>query len=295
MDEAETACGVNPNCLPKCPMGAFEGANAALGTVSATGARLTLIPAPANSLPHVVALAFNSAGSQVPWTLAEGIDSNPLPLRTWTRPPSWSVATYGANCHSLGLGNCLFHAVDGGLGGLEPLGAPTFQEHVSEGVFCDVFSVLRAASGGGKPRHQDLADFFLEVHPCQQRLRVAGLLRFVRCRNPTRIHWLLLMREAGFRARELGFVRASKPGSKPPAGPDWNCNPISRDTGWPTTASLRVFLKPPCSFSSLPVFRLHPSYPSVPDIWLGRCPLDLDRSHEFRSIGIAFETVSECF
>ena len=52
-----------------------------------------MTPALASAVPQVFALARNVATPYVPCTRAVGIVPNPGPWRTWTLPPSWSVAT----------------------------------------------------------------------------------------------------------------------------------------------------------------------------------------------------------
>ncbi len=45
--------------------------------------------------PHVAASARSFAAPEDAWTRAVGMVEKPGPERTWTYPPSWSVATKG--------------------------------------------------------------------------------------------------------------------------------------------------------------------------------------------------------
>ena len=56
------------------------------------GARSSVTPAPDISSPHPRASARRPAGSR-PCVAAAGMRVKPLPLRSWTLPPSWSTAT----------------------------------------------------------------------------------------------------------------------------------------------------------------------------------------------------------
>src|SRR5664279_1679153 len=72
-------------------MGGLWGAKL-FDTVSMTGARLTFTPARRTWRPHTAASDVKVAAGQAPWARAVGIRENPGPWRTWTYPPSWSVA-----------------------------------------------------------------------------------------------------------------------------------------------------------------------------------------------------------
>ena len=81
-----------PYSRPHLPMGALLDGSG-MSTRSATGARFMVTPTSASSCPHVRALAVRSSVDMIACSEAEGMSEKPLPPRTWTWPPSWSVAT----------------------------------------------------------------------------------------------------------------------------------------------------------------------------------------------------------
>src|ERR1039457_4362268 len=72
-------------------MGSFLGAKL-WDTVSITGARLRSTPARRIWRPHSAAFEVSAESCQMACVRAVGILENPGPWRTWTYPPSWSVA-----------------------------------------------------------------------------------------------------------------------------------------------------------------------------------------------------------
>ena len=92
VDAFVTVAGSEPYWRPNLPIGSFPRPMSA-GTVSVTGARLTLTPTALSSPAHVVAAAVSSAADIRACTLADGGAVKPSP-RSWrTSPPSWSAAS----------------------------------------------------------------------------------------------------------------------------------------------------------------------------------------------------------
>src|SRR6476661_3317574 len=87
----ETRAGSLEYCRSYCPTGPLARPTE-VGTVSATGARLTLMPARRSSAPQRVASAVRFEGEPWSWTRADGIRLKPSPRSCCTAPPSWSAA-----------------------------------------------------------------------------------------------------------------------------------------------------------------------------------------------------------
>ena len=84
-----TSCPYSRSHLPMGPLSDGFG----MSTRSATGARFMVIPTSAISWPHPWALATRSSPDAAACSEAGGMSEKPSPPRTWTWPPSWSVAT----------------------------------------------------------------------------------------------------------------------------------------------------------------------------------------------------------
>ena len=84
---AATTAGSVPSSRRYLPIGALVSTIDG-GTVSATGARLTLTPAARSSLARVAPSSLSWVGDIFPWLSAEGSTLKPLPLSCWTAPPS---------------------------------------------------------------------------------------------------------------------------------------------------------------------------------------------------------------
>ena len=88
----ETRSGSLENCRSYWPIGPLA-RPIDVGTVSATGARLTLMPALRSWAAQRVASAVRSPAEPWSWTRADGIRLKPSPRSCCTAPPSWSAAT----------------------------------------------------------------------------------------------------------------------------------------------------------------------------------------------------------
>ena len=91
VEARSTVSGSEPYCRPQRPIGSLARPMSA-GTVSVTGARLTLTPAAFSSRAQPVAALVSAADDIVACSLADGGRVKPSPRSWCTSPPSWSAA-----------------------------------------------------------------------------------------------------------------------------------------------------------------------------------------------------------
>ena len=91
VDAFSTVAGSDPYCRPHLPMGSLARPMSA-GTVSVTGARLTLTPVALSSFAHPAAALVRADDDICACSLADGGRVKPDPRSWWTSPPSWSAA-----------------------------------------------------------------------------------------------------------------------------------------------------------------------------------------------------------